>query len=458
MPRPRRIAGRLAALLVVATSIPGCAATASRDTSASPASRAAALPSPSPTAKDAAIASPPLIDDELPAGSWPATTPAAAGLDPHVIDGLVREAEATGPDALLVVVDGHTVVERYFGEPRTPIETMSVTKSVVALAIGMLIEDGRIASIDAPLSTWLPEWKKGRKAKVTLRHVLTHTSGLAHHQGAEVELNRQSDRTAFVRKSAIVDEPGKVFSYNNEAVQLLDAVVRKAAGTSLDRYLDERLFAPLGITEWSWERDPAGNVQAFYGLALHARDLAKIGMLMLDRGKLGDRVLVPETFVTQATTEQAPRSSCGWLWWIRPAVTTLALRTSDVDKLVRHGAARAGALDDLVGQRHASAAALWLALAERTDEAGRTALVRLAATGLQPFAAHPGETLGFAADGWLGQHLIVIPEHRLVAVRQHRAPTDAMPDDAYNTAHGFFGLVRWLDLAIVRDRGSIAAD
>jgi len=444
---------RLAALLVVAVPLLGCATTASRDTSATARARAAALPSPAPVTTKTTLASPSRIDDELPASAWPATTPAAAGLDPHVIDGLVREAEATGSDALLVVVDGHTVVERYFGEPRTPIETMSVTKSIVALAIGMLIADGRIASLDAPLSTWLPEWRKGRKAKVTLRHVLTHTSGLAHRAGAGV-LNQQSDRTAYARKSAIVDEPGDVFSYNNEAVQLLDAVVRGAAGTSLHRYLEQRLFAPLGITEWSWEGDPAGNVQAFYGLALHARDLAKIGTLMLDRGKLGERVLVPETFVTQATTEQVPRSGCGWLWWIRRAATTFALRTSDVETLVHHGVAPAGALDALVGQRHASAAALWLALGERTDEAGRTALVRLAAAGMQPFESQPGEPLGFAADGWLGQQLVVIPDHRLVAVRQHRAPTDVAPDEDYNAAHGFFGLVRWLDLAIVRGRGS----
>jgi CubicO group peptidase (beta-lactamase class C family) len=435
------------ATLLVLGALVGCAGAPARSPTAAPAVREEAPVAAAPSVVADAPAAPVRIDPDLPASAWPVATPADAGLDAQVVDALLREAEATGSDALLVVVDGRTVIERYFGEARAPIETMSVTKSVVAIAIGMLVDEGRIASLDAPMSTWLPGWNKGRKAKVTLRHVLTHTSGLEHRQGAGV-LNQQSDRTAFARKSAVVEEPGTKVSYNNEAVQLLEAVVREAAGEPIDRYLEQRLFAPLGITQWSWERDDAGNVQAFYGLSLHARDLAKIGMLMLDRGKHGERVLVSEDFVAQATREQVAGSGCGLLWWIRPHMRTFSLRAGDVETLVRHGAARPGALDDLVGRRHTSGASLWLALAERADDAGRAALLRLAAAGLQPFGDHRGEPLGYAADGWLGQQLIVIPEHRLVAVRQHRAPTDREPDQAYNEAHGFFGLVRWLELAI----------
>lgn len=442
-----------ARFLVVALAITGaCATQRSREPITPPVH---AEPPRAATPSEPASVPARLVDDDLPASPWAVATPEAAGLDADAVDGLVREAEASGSDSLLVLVDGHTVVERYFDEPRTPIETMSVTKSVVALAILMLIADGRIESVDAPMSTWLPGWKKGKKAAVTLRHVLTHTSGLEHRQGAGV-LNQQADRTAFAIASKIVDEPGTVFSYNNEAVQLLAAVVEKAAGTRLDRYLEERLFAPLGITEWAWARDVAGNVQAFYGLALHARDLAKIGMLVLDGGKVGDRVLVPADLLVQATSEQRPDSGCGWLWWIRRGITQVALREQDVEVLVEHGAARPGALDDLVGERHASSAALWLALAARTDDAGRAVLLRLAAAGVRPFEEHRGEPLGFAADGWLGQHLIVMPERRVVAVRQHRSPTDREADQAYNEAHRFSGLVRWLELSLARAVGSAA--
>jgi CubicO group peptidase (beta-lactamase class C family) len=389
------------------------------------------------------------IDDDLPASAWPTAAPEGIGLDPAVIDGLVIEAEASGSDALLVIVDGRTVVERYFGRPRAPIETMSVTKSVVSLAIGLLVEEGRIASLDAPLSTWFPTWKQGRKGEVTLRHVLTHTSGIAHRQGANV-INREDDRVAFVLGSEVTDPPGTVFSYNNEAVELLAAIVLAASGQPLDRYLDEKLFAPLGITEWAWEHDRAGNVQAYYGLALHARDLAKIGALMLDGGSVGDRRLVPSSWIAASTIEQFPNSSHGFLWWLRRSAPRFALRRQDIDTLARHGVASADALSDLVGRPFQGTLELWLAVADRADAEGRGALVQLAAAGTRPFEEQPGRTIGFAADGWLGQQLIVFPEHRVIAVRQHRAPTDREADQAYNEAHGFFALVRWLDLAVGR--------
>ena len=383
------------------------------------------------------------IDAGLPESPWPSAT---GGLDAAAIDGLLVDAESSGTDALLVLVDGKTVIERYFDRPRAPIETMSVTKSVVALAIAMLVEEGKIASLDAPLSTWFPTWKSGRKAEVTLRHVLTHTSGIAHRQGANV-INRQDDRVAFVLDSEVSEPPGTVFSYNNEAVELLAAIVKSASGEPLDVYLNRRLFEPLGIVEWSWEKDRAGNVMAYYGLSLHARDLAKIGVLMLDGGRWDGTQIVPASFVAAATVEEFANSSHGFLWWLRRSAPTYALRDGDVEALAKHGVTPASALRSLVGKSFPGTLALWLAVADRADADGRVALARLAAAGARPFEEQPGRTIGYAADGWLGQQLIVLPEHRIVAVRQHRAPTDREADQTYNEQHGFFTLVRWLDLA-----------
>ena len=88
-----------------------------------------------------------------------------AGLDHRTLAALVKEAEATGSDALIVVKDGRVVIERYFGHPVGAIETMSVTKSVVGLAIAQLVEDGKIASLDDPMSTWFADWRMGPKAR-----------------------------------------------------------------------------------------------------------------------------------------------------------------------------------------------------------------------------------------------------------------------------------------------------
>jgi CubicO group peptidase (beta-lactamase class C family) len=317
----------------------------------------------------------------------------------------------------------------------------------VSILVGMLIAEEKIASLDAPLSTWYGEFAEGRKADVTLRHVLTHTSGLEHRRGAGV-LNEQRDRLAFVRKSPVVDEPGAKFSYSNEAVQLLSGIIRAAAGTPLDAYADRALFAPLGVGEHSWDKDGAGNVQTFYGLALSARDLGRIGQLMLQKGEWKGEQLVPAEWVDASTHPAEGTPEHGLLWWIRRARGSVSIPGAEIDALATRGFDAADALRSLAGQAFHSHAALWMSAGNLLDEASRVALARLLEAGTKPFVETPGSVIGFAADGWLGQQLIVFPAHRLVAVRQHRAPSDGSADDAYNQAHGFFDLAKRLERAL----------
>lgn len=376
--------------------------------------------------------------------------PKDAGLDAVALDDLVREAERTKSDSLLVIVDGKVVVERYFGKPRAPIETMSATKSVVGMAIGRLIADGKIASVDVPLSTFFPEWRQGKKAKVTLKHVLTHTSGLEHGKGAG-NLNKQKHRLAFVRKAAIVEEPGEKFSYNNEATQLLAGVVKAASGRPLDTYVAETFFTPLGIVDWHWAKDEAGNVQAFYGLALSARDLAKLGQVMLDKGRYGDARILPESWVAASTAEAVPRSGHGLLWWLRYGAWTLELTEGKLDELKTAGFGAGSKLMPLVGKKYTTGiSAFWMDVGARLDESERASLAAVVQRGVVPVAETPGPVIGFAADGWLGQQLLVIPDRRIVVVRQHREPKDREADDAYNQAVGFFSLAKMMDRAARR--------
>lgn len=377
---------------------------------------------------------------------WPKGDATALGFDGPALDRLIEAASETRSDSLLIVKDGKVVVERYFGKPRGPIETMSMTKSIVSIVIGILIGEGKIASVDAPLSTWLPDWDRGPKAKVTLRHVLTHTSGLEHGKGA-AKLNQQADRSAFARQSAVIEEPGARFSYNNEATQLLSDVVLAAAGVPLDVYAHEKLFAPLGIAAPSWDKDQAGNVQAFYGVDLSARDLARLGRLLLDRGRHGERQLVPESWVTASTSGSPSLPYHGFLWWIRQGKGHVALSPERLDSLVEGGFSAGDALRPLDGRPFSSFAGAWLEIGSRLDTDARAALAAMLTEQNAPLVQRPGPTIGFAADGWLGQQLIVLPARNVVAVRQHRSPPNGA-DDAYNERHGFFELVHLLDRAL----------
>ncbi len=265
-----------------------------------------------------AWAATPLFEPDVsPEGFFARVRPDSAGVDRRVLERLVREAGLSHSHALLVLKDGKVLAERYYGRPRRPLHLMSMTKSVVSLAVGRLLADGKIPSLDAPLSTWFPEWRRGRKADVTLRHVLTHASGLRHELSA-VTLNNNPDRLDYARGLPLDAEPGGEFSYNNEAVQLLSGVVAAAAGVSLDAYLGKELFEPMGITDWTWTgRDRAGNVAAYADLKLHPRDVARIGQLVLDRGLWNRRSLLPAEWIRlSGSPGRGDTPFHGLLWWL----------------------------------------------------------------------------------------------------------------------------------------------
>ncbi len=290
-----------------------------------------------------------------PEGFLQRAEPETVGIDRAALAALVAEAQNTHSTALIVIKDGKVIVERYFGAPpKQPFRINSVTKSIVSLAIGQLIADGKISGLNTPLSKWFPEWNAGPKAQITLRHILTHTSGLYHEESAE-KLYQQPDVLKYARGLPVADEPGKHFSYSNEAVALLPAIVLAAAGEPLDMYLRDSLLKPLGISDYKWDRDAAGNVMAYGGLWLLPRDLARIGQLMADAGRWEKKRIVPAAWVSACTTPaRADIQDYGLLWRLYPGQT-----------------------------------------------------------------GGNGAPAGFGGDGWLGQYLVVYPKQRLVAVRLH---------------------------------------
>src|SRR5690606_7110640 len=114
----------------------------------------------------------------LPAGALAGTT-----------GDLAAKAAATRSDTLYIAVNGETVLDwRPEGQRAETIETMSVMKSLVAIAIGRLLHDGALESLDTPVHTIYPEWKQGDKQKITVRHLMNHTSGLQNHRNTTVEI------------------------------------------------------------------------------------------------------------------------------------------------------------------------------------------------------------------------------------------------------------------------------
>ena len=243
---------------------------------------------------------------QTPSGAAKKTAPAAsntgqADINSQALQTLRRRAEETKSDRVLIWHDGKMIADWSFaGAKSNPIEAMSATKSIVSLAIGRLIDTGQIKSLDEPVSDFYPEWRTGRKAKITLRHLLNHTSGLQA-DAITTEIYASKDFVKLALAANAQDEPGTKFFYNNKAVNLLAGIVQKASGQRMDKYIGAEIFAPLGITQFDWSLDPSGNPHGMSGLQIRAEDLLKIGQMLLQGGQWNGRQLVSKAWIAQST-------------------------------------------------------------------------------------------------------------------------------------------------------------
>lgn len=363
-------------------------------------------------------------------GFRPRTTPEAAGIAPARLQRVLAAAKAADSDALIVLRDGKVLAERYFhGGPR-PLPAMSISKAVASLAIGMLVDDGTIASIDLPMSTWLPEWAADpRKSRVTLRHVLTHTSGVGR-QMMGGEIYSQPDYVAFARALPAGAEPGSAWVYNNAVLELIAEVVRQAAGMPLDAFLEARLFEPLGVTA-TFGHDDRGNPDVFGGLVLTPRDLATIGLLIQQDGVWAGRRLISHAWLVAASTpadgrwaHQGLAFTLGYpgAWSSQTRASREGLRAYGLGAL----ADKLAPFDDRPFANGLGAYGAAVRSVATPEEVARLNAL-WAADKVAPLVAHRDfarRTLEHT--GWLGQFLMIDPAERIVGVRFYARRGESM--------------------------------
>ena len=385
----------------------------------------------------------PKTAQEIDAGAFPRGEPAKLGINALALEKLRKRAEEAGSDAVVILKDGHLIADWDFGRKRGTIEAMSATKSIVSLAIGRLIDAGKIKSVDQPVCEIYPEWKQGRKKLITLRHLLSQTSGLQNVRMTPVEIYPSPDFVQLALAAELSDEPGSKFSYNNKAVNLLAGVVQRASGMRMDKYLGKEIFEPLGIKDFSWTLDSAGNPHGMSGLQIRAIDLAKIGQMMLDEGAWKGKQILSKDWVGKSIApSQDLYPSYGLLWWLHPESESLAVDDAIVKHFKDRGMTKASLkkLEDLKG-KPIEATKFWSTVGQiiRGDEVLKTKLAELNAglPQLKPIVSGPVRS--YEAQGYLGQYLIVIPRDRIVAVRQRRGPGTNNPEEESKRGFAGFG-------------------
>ncbi len=186
----------------------------------------------------------------------------------------------------------------------------SVSKSFTSSAVGFAVAEGKLSVDDTVISFFPSEKPKevsANLAAMKLRHLLTMTSGHAKDTIPALRGSASAASWAQLFLNLPVDfEPGTHFVYNTGATYMLSAIVQKVTGQSVHDYLRPRLFDPLGITGEDWETDPQGITTGGYGLRIKTEDIAKLGLLYLQKGKWNGQQLLPEQWVAEATRAQVP--------------------------------------------------------------------------------------------------------------------------------------------------------
>lgn len=252
------------------------------------------------------------------ADDWRVADPAALRMDTAALAAHRRLCQQSGADACVVVHRGALVDEWYGARYAEPIGAMSSTKSVTGLLAGMLVGDGKL-SPEHPVSRYIPEWRAGAERGVTVRHLLTMTSGLPDFPPHAREVGSVSDKEAFAFGLGLVARPGAAWAYSNDGAFLLSPLLDRAAGEPVEDYARRRLFEPLGMRNTRLHVYPAGQAWTQGDMETTARDLARVGQLMLNGGRWGGVQIVPEAWVRESVRPSQPHNPrYGLLWWIVP--------------------------------------------------------------------------------------------------------------------------------------------
>lgn len=175
---------------------------------------------------------------------------------------------------------------------------------MTALLCGIAIAEGRIKSLDEPAATYLPAWEKDARATITIRNLLQMHSGLRPEGKYEdpfsdaCYLALGEDARYIVNNAPLVQPPGTHYDYSNINYQALGLILEKATGKRYAQYLSEKLWIPLGNGDAAvWLDKKNGCARTFGFLFATAHDWIRLGQLVLDRGRVGDKELVPGLWI-----------------------------------------------------------------------------------------------------------------------------------------------------------------
>ncbi len=236
-------------------------------------------------------------------------TPESQGIGSDVISNYLNELNnesSINMHNVLILKKGKVISKTAFGNSDLSVwkMTFSACKSVVSLAIGMLVDEGKL-DINTPVTDFFPEYvtaiTKIRLHEVTVKTLLTMSTGCTFNEF--LCMSSDNWEKSFFR-SAFSLKPGTVFNYNSLNTYMLSAIVKRVSGVSLTDYLRPRLFEPLEITNFYFEKSNSDTEIGGWGLFITPEDFAKIGQVVLNRGLWNSKRIISEEWINSATAAQ----------------------------------------------------------------------------------------------------------------------------------------------------------
>jgi CubicO group peptidase (beta-lactamase class C family) len=263
---------------------------------------------------------------------WETVTPESQGILSEDLDSLVDyiESNGIGIHSVIIYKNGTIPYEKYFDPFNKDVlhNLKSTSKGIISALTGIALEEGYIDSLGESVLSYFPEYEvkdSTEKSDITLRHLLTMTSGL---KWNENDLN--SMYTFFVDKRIakrvlnlpLESEPGTSFNYNTGLTHLLSVIIAKASGMSTLELAEEYIFDPLNIQNVQWNTDREGYHIGGSELFLTPRAMTKFGVMYLHDGEYQGQQIIPEDWVIESKSTQVEglfhgaNIQYGYLWWL----------------------------------------------------------------------------------------------------------------------------------------------
>lgn len=253
--------------------------------------------------------------------------PGTGGIGAAALTAAVDYGASQDSHALLVYHAGQLVLEHYYPghgpESRTP--TQSMHKSVLALLFGAALRDGYLRSVDEPAATYLTEWAGDARARITIRQLLQQASGIDYPAtnylnpaGTFLQVMMGDELAATVLAQPAEAPPGERFDYNNVNVALLGILLERATRTPYADYLERALWRPLGADDALVTVDSRahGTPRTYCCLDATARSWLRLGVLILDGGRVAGRQVIPAEWLREVTTPSPTQANYGYLTWL----------------------------------------------------------------------------------------------------------------------------------------------